>query len=291
MQICNLVLAHKHPHQLNRLLTHLSHPGCQTYVHIDKKSDLQPFKAAVSIFSKVSFIKKRISLHWGGPSMINAVVSSILEIKASGKHFDYINLISGQDFPIRPTGVFVNFLEQNKGKQFISYMEGESAASWWNSGAKRFQKYHFNELNLRYKYLVQHVANKILPERKAPADWHLVGGNCATWWTLTADCAYYLAEQVVSDKKVKDFVKLTWGIDEIIFPTIVMNSPFRDAAVNDNLRYIDWGENQAHPKILQSADYDKIIESSSFFARKFDESVDSEIFERLENQCLKPGRP
>ena len=163
MQICNLVLAHKSPHQLNRLLKHLSYPGCHTYVHVDEKADIKIFENATADLKDVTLISQRVTVHWGGPTMITAVAASIAEIKASGIHYDYINLVSGQDFPIKPISEFVSFLEQNKGKQFISYLEGEAAAAWWRSGADRFQKYHFNEFRIPYKYFLQKLVNKILP--------------------------------------------------------------------------------------------------------------------------------
>ncbi|MGN7785718.1 beta-1,6-N-acetylglucosaminyltransferase [Niabella sp. 22666] len=282
MQLCNLILAHKNPQQTARLLESLYHPDCTTYLHVDKKFSLEPFKKVIKDLSRVRFIRKRTSVHWGGPSMVYAIAKAILEIQADRQQYDYINLISAQDFPIKPIHEFVDFLTKNNDKQFISYLEGEEADVWWTSAAARFQNYHFNELQVNHKYLAQGWINKLLPKRKVPFEWDLVGGNCATWWTLKLDCAVYMAQKILEDKQVKSFIKLTWGIDEIIFPTLVMNSPFRSITINNNLRYIDWEEQNAHPKILQMEDYDRLIGSGHFFARKFDESVDSQVLDRLQ---------
>lgn len=286
MKICHLVLAHKHPLLLGRLLKNLAHPNAQTYVHVDRKFDCHPFRDAAKSLSNVRFVKMRTTLHWGGPSIVNAVAHALMEIRASGEEYDFINLISAQDFPIKPMDAFVEFLSANKQKQFISYMTGAEADKWWHTGANRFQKYHFNELDVRFKYFFQGIANTVLPKRSAPSEWELVGGNCATWWTLQSACAYHMAATILHDKKVRDFIRMTWGIDEIIFPTLVLNSPFRETVVNNNLRHIDWQEQQAHPAILSTKDFDQLRDSPQFFARKFDLKVDADILDMIENRLL-----
>jgi hypothetical protein len=49
-----------------------------------------------------------------------------------------------------------------------------------------------------------------------------------------------------------------------------MNSPYRERVINNNYRYVDWSEQKAHPKVLDTGDFDKLKESSMMFARKFD---------------------
>jgi hypothetical protein len=61
---------------------------------------------------------------------------------------------------------------------------------------------------------------------------------------------------------------------------------------SNNLRYIDWGnERTGHPRILCMSDYDKIMYSNALFARKFDESTDNEVIEKIYtaiNQIMEP---
>lgn len=54
--------------------------------------------------------------------------------------------------------------------------------------------------------------------------------------------------------------------EEICFPTIWLNSGL--SFVNNSLRYIDWGPDGANPKILTEDDFDNIVTSDAFFARK-----------------------
>jgi hypothetical protein len=57
--------------------------------------------------------------------------------------------------------------------------------------------------------------------------------------------------------------------------------------INNNLRYIDWSENQSSPKTITVKDKEKLMESNAFFARKFDMNIDADILDFLDNKSLK----
>jgi hypothetical protein len=69
--------------------------------------------------------------------------------------------------------------------------------------------------------------------------------------------------------------------DELMFQTILMNSALRDAIVDDNLRYVEWGREPA-PAILTRADLPEMLQSGALFARKFDETVDRVVLDELD---------
>ena len=47
------------------------------------------------------------------------------------------------------------------------------------------------------------------------------------------------------------------------------------------MRYVDWSGGGASPRTLTSADYEMLLESGMLFARKFDDSVDADVIERI----------
>jgi hypothetical protein len=49
MKIAFIILAHRHPAQLKRLLQALSHPGIDCYVHVDAKCNLSDWEDALSL--------------------------------------------------------------------------------------------------------------------------------------------------------------------------------------------------------------------------------------------------
>ncbi len=70
-----------------------------------------------------------------------------------------------------------------------------------------------------------------------------------------------------------------------------MNSEFGNDAFEkiegdemlDSMRYLRWSKKEPwHPAILNTDDYDTIIRSSRYFARKFDTTVDSKILHLID---------
>ena len=83
---------------------------------------------------------------------------------------------------------------------------------------------------------------------------------------------------------VKSFFKRTFAPNEMIWHTILMNSPLKDRIVNDNLRYVDFI--RSHPRILTKEDYAMLRDSGKLFARKFDPDVDGEILDMIDAEIL-----
>ena len=77
-------------------------------------------------------------------------------------------------------------------------------------------------------------------------------------------------------------MKYTWGSDEFLIATIVMNSPFKDQVINNNLRCITWSDGIANPKVLTVSDLNLLKSSSKFYARKFDITIDTGILDEID---------
>ncbi len=100
--------------------------------------------------------------------------------------------------------------------------------------------------------------------------------------TITPDCASYIVDFIQKDKKLRRFIRFTWGPDEFVIPTLIMNSDFKETVINDNFYYIDWSGGGSNPKILTGEDYDKLVSSDKMMARKFDIRQDPGILDRLD---------
>jgi hypothetical protein len=186
MKIAHLILTHKSPKQLERLITALDHTGFDFYIHLDKKVNSDPFLYLANR-GNVFFIKERVKIYWGGYGTIQATINGFEEIIRTTR-YDYINVISGQDFPIKPANSIYNYINSNKGNEFITCqsLEGE-----WKEALPRVRKYHLINWNIPGKFRLEKIVNAFLPERKFPLDFQLVGR--ANWFTLTTGaCAYIL---------------------------------------------------------------------------------------------------
>jgi hypothetical protein len=283
MRIAHIIMAHKNPGQLVRLVERLQHPQFDFYIHIDGKVPIDNFDVLTNK-ANIFFIKNRIHCNWGGWNFTKGIINSINEVIVSDKDYNFINLLSAQDYPIKAAGEIYDFFAQRQGENFIYYADEES--EWWKEAADRYEKYHFTDLKIKRKYFFQKIVNKLAPKRKFPYDLKLYGGSNSSWWTISGECAKYVAEKLSSDQKLHNFLKYCWGTDEFVIITIIMNSIFKEKTVNDNLRYIDWSEGNAHPKFLDIGDFEEIRKSEMLFARKFDMDKDEAILNRIDEQCL-----
>lgn len=278
MRTAHLILAHKNPLQLERLIVALQHPSFYFYIHIDKKTDAKPFEY-LSRYDRVFFVKNRTKIFWAGYGTIQATVNGIEEILQ--EQYDYINVISAQDFPIKTADNIYDYLTAKQGKEFITC---ELVPDEWQEAEVRIKKYHFINWRIPGKYVLEKLVNRILPERKFPLEYIIAGR--ANWFTITNAAARYLLEFIKSHPEIVRFFKYSWGADELFFSTILYNSRFKNQ-IENNLVYVDWSERKAHPKILRTEDYEALISSDKLFARKFDIEADSTILKMLENKLYE----
>ena len=276
MRLAHLILAHSNPAQLSRLIGKLAHEHADIYIHLDLKTAIAPF-SHMEKSSNVRFIKNRVKVNWGGYTLVQATLNGFEEILSTGKQYDYINLLSGQDYPIKKINDIHKYFAANPGKVF---MHALSVTKDWKEALPRITEYHMPDLNFPGKYKALRVLNKITPKRKMPLALTPVGRS--QWFTLTPASARYIVDYVKKNPEIPKFFKLSWAPDEMIFQTILYNSPYRSDMVNDNLLYIDWTDGRPNPKTLTMADADALMLSNKFFARKFNPEIDSEILDHLD---------
>lgn len=94
----------------------------------------------------------------------------------------------------------------------------------------------------------------------------LYGGS--GWWSLERNACQYVLSRWNNDKKLRKRVKNTFAPDEGLIQAILLNAESSFPIVNDNLRYIIWEGKAASPRTLTIRDYDDMIKSGKFIARK-----------------------
>jgi hypothetical protein len=277
MRFACLIVTYTSPKQTKRLIDELNNGDFDFYVHVDKKLDLDTHKELFD-YPNVYFIKDRIDIKWAGYTVVQASFNGIRQISESGKKYEFINLLSGQDYPLKSAGEISEFLKQHVGKQLIKHWDFETE---WEEAFARIYKYHFTDAVFRGRYLVQRIINTLVRQRKVPTDMRFYGTS-STFWTLTPDCALYVLNYIKSQPKLNRFLKYTWGSDEFVFQTVIMNSPYKDSVINNNYRYIDWSGGGSHPKLLVTEDYEKIIATDNIIGRKFNIDVDENILDLID---------
>ena len=277
MKIAHLILAHHNPTQLARLVDKLINPNADIYIHLDAKADIGQF---YSIFKKqqVYAINIRTKVYWGSYSIVQATVNSFVQILAANQNYSHINLLSGNDYPIKSITQIHQFFSENQDKIFMEYLKEDS--EWWQKIKTRVTKYHLTDFHFPGCYQAQIILNKIMPRRKLPKKLTLVGRS--QWLTVTSEGAQCVVDYLKLNPRIRRFFRFTWGSDEIAIQSILYNSHLRTKIVNDNYRYIDWSEHKSSPKTLTMADADTLVNSTCLFARKFELETDPQVLDYLD---------
>ena len=281
MKIAYIILAHKYPQQLARLVHSLNDDETSFWIHVDRKTDLVTSQSIVSHLknnSNVHFVKRQ-NVYWGGFSQVSATINSLKEALNHHEKFDYIKLISGQDYPLTSQKKIKDFLKQNHNKSFIEYFslphENWELGGEKGGGINRIKYYY---LHLRSRQLCLPI------KRKFPKGFKPFAGSA--YWFLSREHAEYIVEVTQNNQSFNNFFKLAANPDEIFFQTILLNAPLKRDIVNNDLTYTEWGCNSPNPEILGKKHWEKLMGSQCLFARKFDITKDSEILDLLDRNIL-----
>jgi hypothetical protein len=285
MKIAYLINAHKNFKQLERLVAKLNQEqdGIYFIIHIDKKVDAENYAIILASLKKynATFVANRVDVKWGEFTQVEATINGLNTILSSGNRYDYINFISGQDYPIKHNNFIIRFLSHNKGYEYMECYE--VSPNGWAGAMVRFERYWLNGIikNEHIRSLIQNYLTILLPKRKIPLGYRAYGGS--QWWTISSDCASYILNFINKNKEYVDFFKLTQCPDEMFFQTIIMNSTYKSSIYKHNLRYADWSERKSNPKVLVKDDFSLLKSSDKLFARKFDSNIDEDILDMIDN--------
>lgn len=275
-----LITAYKDLDFITRIISVFD--DCFTFfIHVDKKCKEDN---SVLLKYKNVFLYNKYRIEWGGSNHLMAILLLINEAHKTGQ-FEYFHLITGSDYPIKPLSEFKSFFEMHKNENYMEYFQLPRKNWGEDGGLKRIQYFWFglNRVDVRGKCweLIRtslRVQKKLRLKRKFGFfDEKLWAGG--TYWSLSKGA---IEAFVVFIEKNPDYIRrfrCTSIAEEIFMQTVLINL---NIPVNNNfLRYIDWGEDGANPVTLTEKDFNKIINSDSFFARKLDSKISEKLLEKI----------
>lgn len=271
-----LISAYKNGKTISEQINLLDSSDSYFYIHIDKKSPLFEDEAIQNLKTKenVIFLADRIKVYWGGFSHLQAIIYLIREA-LKNKELHYLHLMSDSCCPIKSRNEIFDFFENNSGKEFIEFIQLPSP-NWAGGGLNRITQYHLHDfINLKSKlkrriekYFVK-LQQLVGIKRTLPTNFTTFYGGC-TWWTLSRNFLDYAINYIDNNPGFYKRFKHSFCAEEILIHTLLLNSPFRENVVNDNLRYIDWeNRNGNRPANLDETDLPILLNSEKLFARKF----------------------
>lgn len=273
MRIAYLILAHKNPNQVKRLVSLLND---DIYIHIDSKCDIEKFYMSNE---KIKYLNDRISVNWGGFTMVQATLK-LINTARKNRNYDYYVLLSGDDYPISNLNEFELFLDKHKEYSFMEYDKFEEK---WRHLKVRYEKYRISESTNMLTKVLQKILNIFVNHRSMFRNMQAYKGS--QWWCLNLESIDYILKYIKDNRSVIRYFKHTYIPDEMFFQVILMNSYLKNRIINNNLRYILLKD--SHPEILTIKNLNDLInEKNKFFARKFDIEVDSEVLDLLNVNLL-----
>jgi len=319
MEINYIILAHKNPQQVKRLINQLSSSNCFFYIHIDKSADIDPFIQSLSYMNNVYFLpdKYREFGIWGDIGIVKATINALrLIIKKS--NFGYCVLLSGQTYPLKNNDEINKFLKNNYGLNFISTFQIPTVQGWGpKHGMDRLELYKINMSNKRmdfiqipslldlsfYKKVTLQKIKKIIKSnkslflkklfyrRKHPSKIKPFGGS--QWWSLPIETVRLIINFIDENPYYLKYHEDTLLPDEIFFQSIIMNLKENtdNIIVTPSITHVNWTrKNVPLPLTFTNTtkDQNELKEQSktNLFARKFDIETDEKILDWIDKNLI-----
>jgi len=303
MQKNYLILAHKNPLQLSRMIERLDDGASKFFIHLDAKTPIEPFTACLE-GAHIRFIEPRERCVWGDFSIVRATIHLM---EAASKEQGVFILMSGQDYPIQSQGYINAFLVSNKEFDFI---EIEPLEEKWKPKMVKDKLEHYHILHseerghsncyapFRHCSVFQKVRTLMhllkgrlsrknfrllcsLPKRVAPFERQYAGSQ---FWAFSERTFYAVLHYIREHKAaLEEYYKYTSSPDEIYFHSVLMDLVAKDSTIKlkEQITYVNYFRKN---NVFVTEDFDKLTSAKGkIFARKFDTDIDIEILNKLDS--------
>lgn len=314
MKICYIILAHKNPKQVSRLVNRLTEPWTTFYIHIDANKEIQPFKINIPNRNKVVFLegKERMAGIWGDIGIVKATLNAMRKCTQENKP-DIFILLSGQDYPLKNNQDIYEYFNKNVKVNFIDQYP-MPMKMWEGGGLKRINRYKINKSQIRghitflpsifdrdfYSLETAGKINflrktgrfkqlfKVLKKRKFPSYLKPFGGS--VYFALPVKTVEDIIKFVDTHPDYLTYHHYTLSADEIFFHSIIgyLNAK-KNIKIEPSLTYVNWKKkNGPPPLIFELEDFEelKTVSEKFLFARKFDEKIDKTVLDKIDEQLL-----
>ena len=278
-----LIGAYKNPDYLLRLVDSLDSDKSNIYIHVNKFNDAEfsGFKDLLKGRENIYYYSV-FKIKWGGSDMIKSQLF-LCDEALKDESNTYFHFITGQDVLCRPLDHFLNYVEKSE-SNFVSY--SPLSPTEYDYRYAYYSLYDLiNVRSSRFLKLLNSTLVKIQSllhvRRKSLGFSELYWGS--GWWSLRRDACKYVVAKWKNDINLQKRLRYTFAPDEMLFQNILLNSGENFPVVNDNLRYMKW-DGSPSPLTLTINDYDDILQSGKYFARKIDPVISSSLIERIDSE-------
>lgn len=302
MKLIYILLVHKNPEQVLRLIHRLNTPHVRFVVHISLNAQPAVSNALHKAAQQMSnvYLSRRTQVKWGTFEIIQAFLYCVDVIIQKNFEYDLAYILSGQDYPLQSNAEIQNRLSSLRGKQIMEYFP--LPADQRGHSADRYSRYHFwlgnrhvhlplvNRPGQCLLRLPDWLLRKVFPPRPFPLGMKPYDGSF--WSAFTPEALAYLHQfsHSAPGTQFQRFLKFTLHPAEMYLQTVLLNSPLKETVENLNLHYVKFPPHSGHPAFLTVSDLEELMASRCLFARKFDAELDSTILDLIDER-LKTNSP
>jgi hypothetical protein len=319
--VCYYLQTHTRPAQVTRLVEVIKEGSPDSMVLISHDASAPPLDLArlealpgVHVFTEPG--------GYGDFSHLDRYFAAIDWLDENGLEYDWLENITGQDYPLRPIADIERAFAESGVDGFLLYapvFPGKTPAEADQGAAPQFELCAPRDAMMRYQCRSWWLGrptpakqrwlrplmtfNFVQPwvrlslgfstigvrRRKTVFSRDLIAYGGWFFCALSAPCVRYVREFARDNPDIVAFFRTVLAPEEVFLQTVLVNSgKFRFEP--DARRYIDLSSSRNnHSKVLGVADLDAMLASGAHWARKFDPAHDADVLAMLDER-IRPGR-
>ncbi len=278
MSLAYVVVAHRLPGQLGRLVRALDPARSPVLIHVDARTDeatWQAMRRELAGEDGVTWLRRR-PIRWAGWGSAAAALDGLRAVVERDLPADHVALLSGQDYPVRSAAAIDAFLDEHRGESFLHWNRvppAGTAAVRGGFDAGRWERWWFQTGG----------ALRSLPARRRLPDGLGPYGGLA-FWCLARPAAELVVGTLAQRPEIERFFRHVAVPDEHVVHSLLVPSALGPTLRNEPLRWVDFPPGAARPRVLTMDDVPVLaaLPPTGLWARKFDATVDAEVLDAVD---------
>ncbi len=297
--IAYLLMVHKDPAQVKRLVESVVESG-DVYIHVDKKSEIAPFKKLLDSNAHVFFLDNRIRVNWAAWSMTVVYLELLLAAFNCDKQYDRFVFLTGQDYPLMTNQEIIAEFDAHSDVEYI--MAYNIVTSTVPTDQNKIRKRWFFEnpfnrplprriwASVMYRFVTKPFSRRHITVPLGGKQVDPYFGQMLS--AFTREGAKLLLDVYQNDAEYNKVMKHVHASVEHYWQTVIFNSPLRvktiqGGAEHEITDHFGWAPLHYHTyiddcSIYTEKDYDELICCGYMFFRKVVPGQSDSLMDRID---------